>query len=52
MLHTKALPKLKRLMVQQGLIPDTYVPKKHKKETPGPDCREAVVASPDEGTEH
>ena len=32
MLHAKALPKLKRLMVKQGLIPDTYVPKKHKQD--------------------
>lgn len=32
MLHSKALPKLKRLMVKQGLIPDNYVPKKHKRD--------------------
>ena len=52
MLHSKALPKLKRLMVKQGLIPDTYVPRKHKKEITGADCQGAVDTSSDEGTEH
>ena len=33
MYHAKALPKLKRLMVKRGLIPDTYEPKKHKNAT-------------------
>ena len=52
MLHSKALPKVKRLMVKQGLIPDTYVPKKHKSEITGTDCRETVGTSSDEGTGH
>lgn len=30
MYHAKALPELKRQLVARGLIPDTYVPKKHK----------------------
>ena len=38
MLHSKALPKLKRMMVKQGLILDTYVPKKHKREAVGADA--------------
>lgn len=33
MLHAKALPKLKRLLVKRGLIPDTYEPKKQKNAT-------------------
>ena len=40
MLHAKALPKLKRLMVKQGLIPDTYVPKKHNAVAAGTEARE------------
>lgn len=51
MLHAKALPKLKRFMVKQGLIPDTYVPKKHK-QVVGADCRETVGTSACERTEH
>ena len=51
MLHSKALPKLKRLMVKQGLIPDTYVPKKHR-QVVGADCQGAVDTSSDEGTGH
>ena len=47
MLHAKALPVLKRLLIARGLIPDTYVPKKHKKEMTGADCREAVNISAD-----
>jgi len=41
MLHTKALPVLKRLLIARGLIPDTYVPKKHK-QVVGADCRKTV----------
>jgi DNA-directed RNA polymerase specialized sigma24 family protein len=52
MLHTKALPVLKRLLIARGLIPDTYVPKKHKKEMTGADCRETVNISACEGTGH
>ena len=39
MYHAKALPILKRLLVARGLIPDTYEPKKHKRDkyTPGAD---------------
>ena len=51
MLHAKALPKLKRLMVKQGLIPDTYVPKKHKQDI-GADDRGTVGTSACERTEH
>lgn len=40
MRHAKALPMLKRFMVQQGLIPDTYVPKKHKRKIIGADAGE------------
>ena len=40
MLHAKALPKLKRLMVKQGLIPDTYTAKKHKRKIIGADTGE------------
>ena len=40
MLHAKALPKLKRLMVARGLIPDTYTPKKHKRKIIGADAGE------------
>lgn len=49
MLHAKALPKLKRIMVRQGLIPDTYVPKKQKRVIDA-DCQGAVGTSSDEGT--
>lgn len=52
MLHEKVLPKLKRIMVKKGLIPDTYVPKKHKREISGAGCRETVDTSSDEGTGH
>lgn len=41
MLHAKALPKLKRLMVKRGLIPDTYFPKKHNAVAAGAEAREA-----------
>ena len=34
MLHAKALPILKRLLVARELIPDSYVPKKHKSSSP------------------
>lgn len=51
MLHSKALPVLKRLLIAQGLIPDTYVPKKHK-QVVGADCRETVGTSTCERTEH
>jgi DNA-directed RNA polymerase specialized sigma24 family protein len=30
--HAKALPVLKRLLVARGLIPDTYMPKKRKRD--------------------
>ena len=40
MLHAKALPKLKRLMVARGLIPDTYTAKKHKRKIIGADAGE------------
>lgn len=50
-LHAKGLPKLKRLMVKQGLIPDTYVPKKHKQDI-GADDRGTVGTSACERTEH
>lgn len=32
--HAKALPVLKRQLVAQRLIPDTYMPKKHKSSSP------------------
>ena len=41
MLHAKALPKLKRLLVKRGLIPDTYEPKKHNAVAAGAEAREA-----------
>ena len=34
LLHAKALPALKRQLVARGLIPDTYVPKKHRASSP------------------
>ena len=34
LLHAKALPVLKRQLVAKGLIPDSYVPKKHKSSSP------------------
>ena len=45
MLHVKALPKLKRLLIEQRLIPDTYVPKKHKRDITGAACRVTVSKS-------
>ena len=51
MLHSKALPVLKRLLIAQGLIPDTYVPKKHKQDI-GADDRGTVGTSACERTEH